>query len=200
MRGRDPSAGAWPPAIRRLWPAERGRVRDHLLRLEPEDRALRFCRAPGDRAIASYCEDIDWLRASILGFFVEGELRGVAELIRTKDAWPPAAELALSVEGPFQNHGIGSALVRHALVMARNRLIATVYMTCLLENRKMQHIARKSAADLVIREGQVEGEILAPWPSCLSLIEEAAREGQALFRAAFENPLAAPPPVSDEIA
>jgi hypothetical protein len=31
-----------PGTIRRLWAIERGKVRDHLLRLDPEDRLLRF--------------------------------------------------------------------------------------------------------------------------------------------------------------
>jgi len=200
MMAADRSAGTPPPAVRRLWPTERSRIRDHLLRLDRDDRSLRFCHAAGDAFISSYCENIDWLRATVLGCFVEGELRGVAELIRIADVWPLAAELALSVEGPYQNHGIGSALLRHALVMARNRLIATVSMICLLENRKMQHIAREFGASLVVREGQVEGAILAPWPSYLSLIEEAAAEGEALVRAAFAIPVAAPPCFLQEIA
>lgn len=158
----DRFLGAPPLAIRRLWPAERGTIRAHLLRLDSEDRSLRFCHAANDAFITSYCATIDWLRAAVLGFFAAGELRGVAELIGIKDVWPPSAELALSVEGPYQNHGIGSALLRRALVTARNRLIGTVYMICLVENRKMQHIARDLGASLVVREGQVEGAILTP--------------------------------------
>jgi len=188
---RSSSAPAF--AIRRLWPIECGRVRDHLLRLGPEDRALRFCRATSERFIATYCDNIDWLRASVLGVFVAGEVRGVAELIRVDDQWPPAAELALSVEAPYQNCGVGSALVRHSLVLAQNRLIGTVYTIFLLENRKMLHIARKFAATLAIRGGQVEGEIPAPRPSYLSLVEEIAAEGEALIRAALEVPTPATP-------
>lgn len=187
------SAGAPPFAIRRLWPAERDRIRDHLLRLAPEDRALRFCHATKDEFISSYCEGIDWSRASVLGFFVAGEVRGVAELIRVNDPWTPAAELALSVEKPFQDRGIGKALMRHSLVLAQNRLIGTVYLIFLLENRRMLHIARKFAAKLAVREGQVEGEIPAPWPTYRSLIEEAAAEGQALIRAALDVPAATTP-------
>jgi GNAT superfamily N-acetyltransferase len=198
MRDTDRSAVAPPFAIRRLWPADRSRILDHLLRLDPEDRALRFCHATGDAFISSYCDRIDWLGATMLGVFVDGELRGVAELIRIRNVWPPTAELALSVEGPYQDHGIGSALLRHALVRARNRLIGTVYMICLPENRQMQHIARKHAATLVVREGQVEGEILAPWPSYLSLLEEVATEGQALFGAAVEVPPTTIPQILDK--
>ena len=32
--------------FRKLWPSERDKVRDHFLRLDPEDRHLRFIRQP----------------------------------------------------------------------------------------------------------------------------------------------------------
>jgi len=92
------------------------------------------------------------------------------------------------VERPFQNQGIGTELLQKALVMARNRFIRTVYMICLLENKKMQRIAQNCEASLITHEGEAEGTIWPPWPSYLSFVEEAATEGQALFRAAFEVP------------
>lgn len=175
-------------AIRKLWPGERENLKNHLLRLNREDRRMRFFGSVSDDFIHTYCDRINWLRSTILGCFVEGELRGVTELMPTGDAWPSPAELALTVEGPFQDRGIGTELLQKVLIMARNRFIGTVYMICLLENKKMQHVARKSGADLVFHEGEVEGKIWPPWPSYLSLVEEVATEGQALFRAAFELP------------
>jgi len=44
-------------------------------------------------------------------------------------------------------------------------------------------MGQNCGARLVIHEGEVEGRISPPWPSYLSLAEEAATEGQALFRA-----------------
>ena len=72
--------------------------------------------------------------------------------------------------------------------MARNRFIRRVYMICLLENEKMQRIAQNCEASLVIYEGEAEGTVWPPWPNYLSFVEEAATEGHALFRAAFEVP------------
>ena len=104
-----------------------------------------------------------------------------------------------SAERPFQNRGIGTTLLQKALVVARNRFTSTVYMTCLLENKKMQRIAHNCGASLVIHEGESEGTIWPPWPSYLSLVEEAATEGQALFRAAFEVPSSRTSIVLDKI-
>ena len=149
---------------------------------------MRFRGSVGDSAICSYCDQIDWLRTMILGYFTEGELRGVAELVQAQNAWPKVAELALTVEVPFQNQGTGSQLLHKALIMARNRFISTVSMLCVLENNKMLHVAQNCGVRLTLREGEVEGRILPPWPSYLSLAEEAVTEGQALFYAAFDAP------------
>lgn len=148
---------------------------------------MRFCGHVSDGAISAYCERIDWSKTTILGCFVDREMRGVAELVLTQLAIPGNAEIALTVEKPFQDQGFGTELLRRTLVLARNRYVATVYMVCLLENRKIQHIARKFEASLVTHGREVEGKIWPPWPSWLSFIEEAAADGHALFRATFET-------------
>ena len=56
---------------------------------------------------------------------------------------------------------------------------------CLLENHGMQRLARKHDAVLEIEPGEVCGRITHPWPSYLSVMEEAAADGRALFRATF---------------
>lgn len=175
-------------AIGKLWRGEQDDLEHHLLRLASEDRRMRFCRNANDSFIRSYCDRIDWPRTTVLGYFTDGALRGVCELVQAENKWPKAAELALTVEEPFQNRGIGTELLQKALVMARNRFIGTVYMICLLENKRMRQVAQNCGASLAVHEGEVTGKIWPPWPSYLSLVEEAATEGQALFRAAFEVP------------
>lgn len=174
--------------IRKLRHGEEEILRDHLLRLAPEDRRMRFRGSVGDGVIHAYCAEIDWPRTMILSFFADGVLRGVAELVQVGNQWQRAAELALTVEVPFQNQGIGSQLLQKALLMARNRFISSVCMLCVLENNKMRHIAHNCGVSLSLHDGEVEGRILPPWPSYLSLAEEAVTEGQALFQAVFDAP------------
>jgi len=147
---------------------------------------MRFHHGASDTYILSYTADIDWFSATVLGYFVEGQLRGIAELIPRDHIWPITAELALSVDGPFQNRGIGTDLSRHVLVMASNRLIGAVYMSCLFENGKMLRVARKLGASLVVRDGLAEGEIFPPGPSYVSFIQEVAAESRALYCAAWQ--------------
>ncbi len=130
----------------------------------------------------------------IVGAFVDGVLRGVGELVRVS-AWPKSsAEIALSVEAPFQNDGIGTELLRRILNIARNRYIDRVCMLCLNDNIKMQKIARKFEADLTRAPGETEGRISPLWPSYLSIFEEAAGDSETFFNAVFRTDLIRPIP------
>jgi hypothetical protein len=83
-------------AVRRLWVGETELYRQHLLRLDGESRRSRFGGAVSDEFIRRYSGPSALNGAVIYGFFVEGVLRGAAELrllARTGEA-----EAAISVE------------------------------------------------------------------------------------------------------
>ena len=67
-------------AVRRLWFGETELYRQHLLRLDPESRRNRFGGAVSDEFIAHYAEPFALSGAIIYGSFVDGVLRGAAEL------------------------------------------------------------------------------------------------------------------------
>ena len=169
------------PLFRKLTPADGEEFEAHLLRLDATDRRMRFCSSVGDEVIHDYCRAIDWRKAVILGCFVGSELRGAAEL-RLIEGATLKAEFALTIETGFQDRGLGTELLRRSLVAARNRCITTVTMICMLENARMQRIARKFDSVLVLEDGEIEGRLRTSWPTYLSLLEEAAGEAQAWFR------------------
>jgi RimJ/RimL family protein N-acetyltransferase len=82
----------------------------------------------------------------ILGFFIAGEMRGVAELRSLREAWCDEAEAAFSVERPWQMQGIGTALMAEVIRAAHHRRIDHIYLSCHVRNRPMQRIAEKAAA------------------------------------------------------
>ena len=86
----------------------------------------------------------------------------------------PAARgrAAISVEPPFRGRGVGTDLCRRLLVRARSRLIARVHTLCLLDNRRVQRIARGLGGALAFHPGEVEAEIGLPWPQPFGLAEE----------------------------
>ena len=169
--------------IRKLLQSERGKVRDHLLRLDPENRRLRLFGRVGDDYIETYSETLFATGDIVLGCFVDGELRAVGELRHQGDLWRPVAEVAITVERPFQNSGIGTALLRQLVEFAQNRSIRTLHLFCLLDNHRMQSVARKLGGELMVVDGEVEADINPPWPTCWSLIDEALAEGQAVLHA-----------------
>ena len=110
------------------------------------------------------------------GFFVDGVLRGTAELRPPRSPPTREGEAAFSIEQPWQSHGVGTALLERTLLSARNLAIKTLQMNCLVDNQRMQHLARKFGADLKFDSDSVIGEIDPPRYTLLSLMREAAAD------------------------
>jgi len=158
--------------IRKMWIGEAARYRNHLLRLDLESRARRFGGGVSDAYIRKYVTSSMWLDSVVHGFFVDGKLRGAAELRPIGGRLSKQAEAAFSVEKDWQSHGVGSALLERTLLTARNRGIAHLHMACLSDNRRMQQLARKFDAELSFDFGGVVGEVEAAHPTPLSVVRE----------------------------
>ncbi|MEK9672890.1 MAG: GNAT family N-acetyltransferase [Rhodospirillaceae bacterium] len=184
--GKDREHGSSRAAFRKLTRDDRDAFERHLPRLDPEDRRLRFWAAVRGSVISDYFDRLDWHAALLIGAFGDGDLRGVGKLLRVRTIPNLLAEVALSVEGPWQNEGIGTELMRRVLNGAYNRYIDRVCMVCLAENKNMQSISRKFEANLIHQLGEVEGRIWSAWPSYLSLMEEASHDGHAFWNAVFD--------------
>jgi GNAT superfamily N-acetyltransferase len=172
--------------VRRLWIGEAELYRQHLLRLDAESRRNRFGGAVSDEFIRRYAESATLSDAIIYGFFVDGVLRGAAELRLLEHAGD--AEAALSVEKPWQSHGMGAALLDRVLLAARNRQVERLHMLCLAENRRMQQLARKFGAALSFEAGSVMGEMKAPHPTPMSVMRELVVDGTDLATAMLDVP------------
>jgi len=172
--------------IRKLWIGEAGLYRDHLLRLDMASRNSRFGGAVADDFIAGYVNTTFGLNAIVHGFFVDGVLRGAAELRPLGPTFAREAEAALSIEQAWQSHGVGSALLDRTLLAARNRGIRMLHMACLANNRRMQELARKFAAELTFDFGSVVGEVAAARPTPLSVLREAVADGHGFATAMLD--------------
>ena len=120
------------------------------------------------------------------GFFVDGVLRGAAELRQNGSMFSHEAEAAFSIEQPWQSHGVGTELLERTLLSARNRGIKALHMQCLADNRRMQQLARKFEADLKVDFGSVIGEVDPPSSTALSLMREAMADSHDIAAAMFE--------------
>ena len=160
-------------AIRKLWAGETDAYRDHLLRLDQDSRNRRFSGAISDEFIIRHAASVGDVGVLVHGFFIDGVLRGAAELRPYGRGFAREGEAAFSIEHPWQSQGVGSMLLERTLLSARNRGITSLHMHCLADNRRMQQLARKFEADLKFDFGSVVGEVDPPHSTVLSLMREA---------------------------
>jgi GNAT superfamily N-acetyltransferase len=167
-------------AIRKLWVGQTDAYRDHLLRLDADSRQRRFSGAVSEDFIARHAATAHGVGVVVHGFFVDGVLRGAAELRSFGPLFAREAEAAFSVEQPWQSQGVGSLLLERTLLTARNRGINSLHMQCLTDNRRMQQLARKFEADLKFDFGSVVGEVDAPRSTPLSQMREAMADAHGV--------------------
>ena len=172
--------------IRKLWINETDVYRDHLLRLDKDSRYRRFSGAVSDDFIARHAATANGAGVVVYGFFLDGVLRGVAELRRLRP-FGSEGEAAFSIEQPWQSHGVGTVLLERTLLSARNRGIKSLHMHCLADNKRMQQLARKFEADLHFDFGSVIGEVDPPVSTPLSLLREAIADGHDVANAILDQ-------------
>jgi GNAT superfamily N-acetyltransferase len=174
--------------IRKLLAHELAALTDHLLRMDADDRRLRFGHVVAPARVRAYVAAIRWPRTWVVGAFEDGVLRGVAELRAGGATGTRSAELSVTVERAWQNQGLGTRLLEKALLVARNRGFRSLFLLCLPENRKMQHIARKFGDRVTFEDGDVEVRIANPEPDAFSWFAETADDAASLWQAALAWP------------
>jgi len=172
--------------VRKLWVGEADAYRDHLLRLDPESRHRRFTGTVADEIIVRHAATVSAGGVVAHGFFVDGVLRGAAELRHIGAPFAPEAEAAISIERPWQSHGVGTVLLERTLLTARNRGIKSLHMQCLADNKRMQQLARKFEAELKFDFGSVVGEVDPPRSTPLSLMREAVVDSHNIVTAILD--------------
>ncbi|MGC1496707.1 MAG: GNAT family N-acetyltransferase [Sulfitobacter sp.] len=123
-----------------------------------------------------YAQNIFRYDSIVFGACVGGILRGLGELRGVFHSWPCATEAAFSVELDWQNLGVGDALFEEVFAMAQDRRVGTIQMTCLKENNRMQHLAVKHHAQLVLDQVAVEAVLHPTWPLPKSIAKEIIGE------------------------
>ena len=176
----------WEGAIRKLWPMEADKFRDHLLRLDSTSRRMRFAHAVSDSFIIDYASRMS-SNGAIVYAYVEGDKVGaVAELRKIGDTWGHQAEAAFSVEPAFQQKGIATELLGRIIRSARNRGVHNVIMSCLSDNARMQAVARHHDAALHFEQGEVIGEIAPNGANPMSMFAEAVEDRMGYLLAIFD--------------
>ena len=146
-----------PPGgvIRQLRPSDLPRFRDHLLRLDAENRRDRFNGPSSDHFLENYAERSFRNGAIVVGYVVDDCVLGAAELHERPEELEPTGEIAFSVERELQHRGIGGVLferlIGHARALGYTRLLVTTHPQNVAMKRLAQRFAQ--AAEGVLRSG-----------------------------------------------
>jgi len=151
----------------------------HLKKLSPSDRYTRFCYNVRD-------EQIDQLILRILynqkdhHLFTASKdniIVGFGHLAREGNDW----ELAVSVDSDQQGQGIGDRLMSYMIPWAQIHGIHNVFMHCITQNQKIQHLAAKHGLRTVERDGsEITSKVELPAPTPIDYGTDFMREQREL--------------------
>lgn len=126
---------------------------DHLKSLPEEDKYTRFGYKATDASIDSYILSIVYAIDKNHLFVAvddDGKIIGFTHLaLGIGKAW----ELAVSVAAASQGAGVGNKLMGAALKWAKTKGIQSLFMHCISNNKKIQHLAAKHNLKVVERTG-----------------------------------------------
>lgn len=152
---------------------------DHLKRLSDNDRYTRF-------GYNAQPESIDQLILSILygsnnhhifTYYVNDHIVGFGHLARDGDEW----ELAVSVDEKYQGAGIADALMSYMITWGKTHGVEVVYMHCIVDNKKIQHLARKHGLRALERSGsEITSKVQLPKATVLDYTSNLVQEQNEL--------------------
>ena len=164
--------------IRSLTVSELPKYLEHLLRLDPTDRHMRFGFAIGDTGICEHVQRID-LRTDYILALLDDDLDVVAAAHIGRARNDDLAEFALSVDREWRSCGVGCELFDRTVLWARNRGIRQAILYCLYDNTAIRQLARQGGVQMTVDAGEIDGrlELLPATP--LSFLAERTYECSA---------------------
>lgn len=151
--GATPAEGR--PVFRELAPAEHGLLQEHILRLSPESRLMRFGCPTSDYMLDRYCANQNQPTPVMCGVFIDGTLRGVIELRFGGNLPENSAEIGISVEDAWRSRGFGAKLMALAFEIAKERGLTLLEMNFVPHNGPVRRLARRFGGALSNQMGLV---------------------------------------------
>ncbi len=148
---------------------------EHLKNLSDEDRYTRFGYAASSQAIDSMILNILYHQDEhhIFTYYTDAHIVGFGHLAREESDW----ELAVSVDRAYQGRGIANELMDHMIAWGKTHGVEVLYMHCITENQKIQHLARKHGLKSWDRAGhELTSRVRLPEPTVLDYTANFVRE------------------------
>lgn len=167
-------------AFRTLWTFDREDYEAHLKRLSPADRRSRFQYPASDAQIEKHVAEFIGGGGHVIGWFIDGQLRGAAEVMIFPDG--VTAEAAFEIEPDWRGRGVGAELVARSLLWARNRGVKRLLIHTTRQNTAMLKAAKQNGATFEFDLSDADGVIEAKKPSWTSRLREAFFEEEGVRR------------------
>jgi RimJ/RimL family protein N-acetyltransferase len=145
--------------VRSLINQELPLLRDHLMRLDPESRRDRFNGYADEGFIDRYSKKCAGDGTIIIAYFEDGEVHAAAELHQPDLSSDSLPEIAFSVEAYLRRKGVGSALFKQLIAVAKSLGYERLRITTGSQNQAMRGLANKFGAHLTFRRGESTGTI-----------------------------------------
>ncbi len=152
----------------------------HLKNLSEADRYTRFCYAIKDENIDQFILTILYNPDDhhLFTAEIQDNIVGFGHLAREGDDW----ELAVSVDSQHQGKGVADNIMNHMIDWGKTRGIHSVFMHCITQNQKIQHLARKHGLRMVDRDGaEVTSKVDLPPPTPLDYTAQFLQEQQTIL-------------------
>jgi RimJ/RimL family protein N-acetyltransferase len=152
----------------------------HLKSLTEEDRYTRFCNSIKDEGIDQFILSILYHPDDhhLFTATLDDEVVGFGHLAREGDDW----ELAVSVDSSCQGQGVANNIMNFMIVWGKTRSIHSVFMHCITQNQKIQHLARKHGLRMVERDGsEVTSKVDLPPATPMDYTADFLREQKDLL-------------------
>lgn len=172
---------------RKLIILDKQKLINHLLKLQGDDRRLRFGAPVNDEYIANYVErtcgkpENKWF-----GVEVDGVIIAACHTAKINDT---TAELGCSVDPEYRGNGLAQKMFDRTVMWLKTRGIRTVYMHCLSENAIMRHIARKNDMEVVSEYGESDANVELDPQSPFDVVLDAYADRMALYDMVYRNQL-----------
>ena len=157
-----------------------GEYGQHLKRLSAEDRYTRFCYNIRDEQIDQFILRIlyDQQDHHLFTASLDGAIIGFGHLAREGNDW----ELAVSVDSAYQGQGIADKLMSFMIPWAQIHGVNNVFMHCITQNQKIQHLARKHGLKTIDRDGtEVTSRVELPRPTAIEYTSEFLKEQRDIY-------------------
>lgn len=171
---------------------DKPKILNHLLRLDLDDRYLRFFASLNDHSLRKYVNeilDLDGGRGFGIFTLPDRKLIAFAHVSSSEQKdHLVKAEIGISVDKEFRGKGLAKRLMDRILVYCKANGINTLFMSCLRENKAMQHIARSAGLKLGIDAGEAFAELeFSEAEKVASMSHEIAYQQITVFDKAYRN-------------